>query len=186
MSSDSVKTATGDGIRRCARMGGATRRVGAGPQWQEGAGLRGAPGAGKRSGAALIPSNASGRPAPRPEPSAPAPVVPAGRRGGGWRKGRVVKPHPACQRGRLRARGVLLGSVGLPGVGSNLLVLVIYLKLPRLRSPARLLLLHVSLGDLLPSVLQAALAFAFPLRGSRVGGHHDRRVGRRVGFSSSL
>ena len=55
-------------------------------------------------------------------------------------------------------------------MGSNLLVLVIYLKLPRLRSPARLLLLHVSLGDLLPSVLQAALAFAFPLRGSRVRG----------------
>lgn len=110
--------------------------------------------------------------------------MPAGRRGGGWRKGGVVKPHRACQRGRLRAR-VLLGSVGLPGVGSNLLVLVIYLKLPRLRSPARLLLLRVSLGDLLPSVLQAALAFAFPLRGSRVGGHHDLRVGRRVGFSSS-
>lgn len=79
----------------------------------------------------------------------------------------------------------MLGSVGFPGVGSNLLVLVIYLKLPRLRSPARLLLLRVSLGDLLPSVLQAALAFAFPLRGSRVGGHHDLRVGRRVGFSSS-
>lgn len=73
---------------------------------------------------------------------------------------------------------LLLGSVGLPGVGSNLLVLVIYLKLPRprllvlviyLRNPARLLLLHVSLGDLLPPVLRAALAFSFALRGSRVG-----------------
>ena len=52
VSSDSVKTATGDGIRWCARMGGATRRVGAGPQRREGAGLRGAPGAGKRSGPA--------------------------------------------------------------------------------------------------------------------------------------
>ena len=63
---------------------------------------------------------------------------------------------------------LLLGSVGLPGVGSNPLVLAIYLKLPRLRNPARLLL-HVSLGDLLPAVLRAALAFSFALRGSRVG-----------------
>lgn len=35
------------GTPRTARRGGATRRVAAGLQWREGAGLRGAPGAGK-------------------------------------------------------------------------------------------------------------------------------------------
>lgn len=65
---------------------------------------------------------------------------------------------------------LLLGSVGLLGVGSSLLVLVLYLKFPRLRSPARLFLLRVGLGNLLPSVLRAALAFAFRPRGGVVGG----------------
>ncbi|OWK08139.1 hypothetical protein Celaphus_00010890 [Cervus elaphus hippelaphus] len=122
-------------------MGGATRRVGAGLQ----------------------------------APCAP----PRSKRAGAGRASREVRRRQPEGRGsqaspRLSARApvstvLLLGSVGLPGVGSNLLVLVIYLKLPRLRNPARLLLLHVSLGDLLPPVLRAALAFSFALRGSRVG-----------------
>uniref|UniRef100_A0A8C6FGS3 G-protein coupled receptors family 1 profile domain-containing protein n=1 Tax=Moschus moschiferus TaxID=68415 RepID=A0A8C6FGS3_MOSMO len=117
-------------------MGGATRRVGAGLQWREGAGFRGAP--------------------------------------AGW-----SSLTPPVSEGAYERSVLLLGSVGLPGVGSSLLVLVIYLKLPRLRSPARRLLLHVSLGDVLPSVLRAALAFAFPLRSSWVGG-------RRMGFGSRI
>ena len=45
---------------------------------------------------------------------------------------------------------LLLGSVGPLGVGNNLLVLVLYLKFPRLRSPSRLLLLNVSLATCYP------------------------------------
>lgn len=141
------------------RWGGATRRVRRGHSGEEGRGYEARRGREEKAPEPhLIPSNASGRPAPPEVPSAPAPVCQPGGAAAAGGRGGVVKPHRACRRGRLRAR-VLLGSVGLPGVGSNLLVLVIYLKLPRLCSPARLLLLRVSLGDLLPSVLQAALAF---------------------------
>ncbi|XP_023989462.2 opsin-3, partial [Physeter macrocephalus] len=96
----------------------------------------------------------------------------------GGRRGAVAWPaeaYAACQ--------LVLGSVGLLGVGSNLLVLVLYLKFLRLRSPSRLLLLNVSLGSLLPSVLRAALACAFRPRGGVAGGATNCMWD---GFSNSL
>uniref|UniRef100_A0A8C9B096 Uncharacterized protein n=1 Tax=Phocoena sinus TaxID=42100 RepID=A0A8C9B096_PHOSS len=95
--------------------------------------------------------------------------------GAGWEGGERLWPGQPrltqrVNQGAYELLVLLLGFVGLLAVGSSLLVLVLYLKFPRLRSPARLFLLHVGLGNLLPSVLRAALAFAFRPRGGVVGG----------------
>uniref|UniRef100_A0A8C0CC92 G-protein coupled receptors family 1 profile domain-containing protein n=1 Tax=Balaenoptera musculus TaxID=9771 RepID=A0A8C0CC92_BALMU len=80
----------------------------------------------------------------------------AGVREGGGGRGTWRAGTPLRLQGAYELLVLLLGSVGPLGVGSNLLVLVLYLKFTRLRSPARLLLLNVT--------------FAFRLRGGVVGG----------------
>nr|XP_004653495.2 opsin-3 isoform X1 [Jaculus jaculus] len=59
---------------------------------------------------------------------------------------------------------LLLGGVGLLGVGHNLLVLALYYKFPRLRSPTHLLLVNLSLGDLLLALFGVTFTFVSCLR----------------------
>ncbi|KAM9106775.1 LOW QUALITY PROTEIN: opsin-3 [Megaptera novaeangliae] len=135
------------------------------------AGLRGAPGAGRGGGGPRAASSCLriGRRGRRVRRSALRPTQNLARRRPTCTLQGTVAAAAAAAQGAYELLVLLLGSVGPLGVGSNLLVLVLYLKFPRLRSPARLLLLNVSL-DLLPSVLRTALAFAFRLRGGVVGG----------------
>ena len=114
---DSVRTATGGGIRGAPGWAGLQGESGRDYSGGEGRGYEARRGRGKAVETPLKPSSATGGPAPRPEPSAPAPVEPAERRGGGSRKGGVVKPHPARQRGRLRAHGAFARLRGASGRG---------------------------------------------------------------------
>ncbi|OBS67939.1 hypothetical protein A6R68_03520, partial [Neotoma lepida] len=59
---------------------------------------------------------------------------------------------------------LLLGSLALLGVGGNLLVLLLYSKFPRLRTPTHLFLVNLSLGDLLVSLFGVTFTFASCLR----------------------
>lgn len=87
-SADSVKTATGGVTRRCAGGAGLQGESGRGHSGEKGRGYEARRGPGKAPELHLIPSNASGRPAPRPEPSAPAPVCqPGGAAAAGGRAG---------------------------------------------------------------------------------------------------
>ncbi|XP_052057144.1 opsin-3 isoform X2 [Apodemus sylvaticus] len=59
---------------------------------------------------------------------------------------------------------LLLGCLALLGVGGNLLVLLLYSKFPRLRTPTHLFLVNLSLGDLLVSLFGVTFTFASCLR----------------------
>lgn len=59
---------------------------------------------------------------------------------------------------------LLLGGLALLGVGGNLLVLLLYSKFPRLRTPTHLFLVNLSLGDLLVSLFGVTFTFASCLR----------------------
>ncbi|XP_042530442.1 opsin-3 isoform X1 [Dipodomys spectabilis] len=76
----------------------------------------------------------------------------------------TLSPAPLFSAGAYERLALLLGSAGLLGVGNNLLVLVLYYKFPRLRSPTHLLLVHLSLGDLLGAACGVAFTFVSCLR----------------------
>ncbi|KAM5238356.1 opsin-3 [Ctenodactylus gundi] len=91
---------------------------------------------------------------------------------GFWESGGSESPAPAGTRspaqlfspGTYERLALLLGALALLGAGSNLLVLVLYAKFPRLRTPTHLFLVNISLGDLLASVFGVTFAFVSCLR----------------------
>ncbi|XP_047376585.1 opsin-3 isoform X3 [Sciurus carolinensis] len=95
----------------------------------------------------------------------------------------TLSPAPLFSPDTYERLALLLGSVGLLGAGSNLLVLVLYYKFQRLRTPTHLFLVNISLGDLLMSLFGVTFTFVSCLR--------NRWVWDTVGcvwdgFSSSL
>lgn len=95
----------------------------------------------------------------------------------------TLSPAPLFSPGTYERLALLLGSIGLLGVGNNLLVLVLYYKFQRLRTPTHLLLVNISLSDLLVSLFGVTFTFVSCLRNGwvwdTVGCVWD-------GFSSSL
>lgn len=83
---------------------------------------------------------------------------------------------------------LLLGCLALLGVGGNLLVLLLYSKFPRLRTPTHLFLVNLSLGDLLVSLFGVTFTFASCLRNGwvwdAVGCAWDGFSGSLFGFVS--
>ncbi|XP_052593674.1 opsin-3 isoform X1 [Peromyscus californicus insignis] len=83
---------------------------------------------------------------------------------------------------------LLLGGLALLGVGGNLLVLLLYSKFPRLRTPTHLFLVNLSLGDLLVSLFGVTFTFASCLRNGwvwdAVGCAWDGFSGSLFGFVS--
>uniref|UniRef100_A0A7N9IGS5 Opsin 3 n=1 Tax=Macaca fascicularis TaxID=9541 RepID=A0A7N9IGS5_MACFA len=71
---------------------------------------------------------------------------------------------PLFSPGTYERLALLLGSIGLLGVGNNLLVLVLYYKFQRLRTPTHLLLVNISLSDLLVSLFGVTFTFVSCLR----------------------
>nr|XP_036869510.1 opsin-3 isoform X2 [Manis javanica] len=71
---------------------------------------------------------------------------------------------PPFSPGTYERLALLLGGVGLLGAGGNLLVLILYSKARRLRTPTHLLLVNISLSDLLVSLLGVTFAFVSCLR----------------------
>ncbi|KAF7473069.1 hypothetical protein GHT09_016208 [Marmota monax] len=95
----------------------------------------------------------------------------------------TLSPTPLFSPGTYERLALLFGSLGLLGAGSNLLVLVLYYKFQRLRTPTHLFLVNISLGDLLMSLFGVTFTFVSCLR--------NRWVWDTVGcvwdgFSSSL
>ncbi|XP_006268885.4 opsin-3 [Alligator mississippiensis] len=78
---------------------------------------------------------------------------------------------------------LLVAAMGALGAGSNLLVLVLYWRFPRLRTPTHLLLLNISLGHLLASVCGLSLTLTACLRSHWVW---DAAGCLWDGFSNSL
>uniref|UniRef100_A0A8C0XP50 Opsin-3 n=1 Tax=Castor canadensis TaxID=51338 RepID=A0A8C0XP50_CASCN len=73
-------------------------------------------------------------------------------------------PAPLFSPGTYERLALLLGSVGLLGVGDNLLVLVLYYKFQRLRAPTHLLLVSLSLGHLLVTLFGVTFSLVSCLR----------------------
>ncbi|XP_058389534.1 opsin-3 isoform X2 [Diceros bicornis minor] len=95
----------------------------------------------------------------------------------------TLSPAPLFSPGAYERLALLLGALGLLGVGNNLLVLVLYAKFPRLRTPTHLLLVNISLSDLLLSLFGVAFPFVSCLRNGWVW---DAVGCAWDGFSSSL
>ncbi|KAK2085966.1 Opsin-3 [Saguinus oedipus] len=76
----------------------------------------------------------------------------------------TLSPAPLFSPGTYERLALLLGSIGLLGVGNNLLVLVLYYKFQRLRTPTHLLLVNISLSNLLVSLFGVTFTFASCLR----------------------
>ncbi|XP_055091187.1 opsin-3 isoform X3 [Symphalangus syndactylus] len=76
----------------------------------------------------------------------------------------TLSPAPLFSPGTYERLALLLGSIGLLGVGNNLLVLVLYYKFQRLRTPTHLLLVNISLSDLLVSLFGVTFTFVSCLR----------------------
>ncbi|KAF6274710.1 opsin 3 [Rhinolophus ferrumequinum] len=95
----------------------------------------------------------------------------------------TLSPGPLFSPGTYERLALLLGSIGLLGVGNNLLVLVLYYKFQQLRTPIHLFLVNISLSDLLVSLFGVTFTFVSCLRNGwvwdSVGCVWD-------GFSSSL
>uniref|UniRef100_A0A8D0HEC3 Opsin-3 n=1 Tax=Sphenodon punctatus TaxID=8508 RepID=A0A8D0HEC3_SPHPU len=60
--------------------------------------------------------------------------------------------------------GVLMATIGILGLCNNLLVLVLYSRFKRLRTPTTLFLLNISISDLLVSLFGSSLTFLSCLR----------------------
>ncbi|XP_069463751.1 opsin-3 [Ambystoma mexicanum] len=73
--------------------------------------------------------------------------------------------EPKFSPGAYELLALAAATIGVVGVLSNLLVLVVYCKFRRLRTPTNLLLLNISLSDLLVSVFGVSLTFLSCLRG---------------------
>ncbi|XP_036351123.2 opsin-3 isoform X2 [Ochotona princeps] len=95
----------------------------------------------------------------------------------------TVSPAPLFSANTYERLALLFGSLGLLGVGNNLLVLVLYYKFQRLRTPTHLFLVNLSLSDLLVSLFGVTFTLVSCLRNGwvwdTVGCVWD-------GFSSSL
>ncbi|XP_003474359.2 opsin-3 isoform X1 [Cavia porcellus] len=76
----------------------------------------------------------------------------------------TLSPAPLFSPGAYERLALLLGSLGLLGVGNNLLVLVLYYKFQRLRSPTHLFLANISLSDLLGSLFGVTFTFVSCLK----------------------
>ncbi|KAJ1155213.1 hypothetical protein NDU88_007948 [Pleurodeles waltl] len=72
---------------------------------------------------------------------------------------------PKFSAGAYELLALAAATIGVVGVCNNLLVLVVYCKFRRLRTPTNLLLLNISLSDLLVSVFGVGLTFLSCLRG---------------------
>uniref|UniRef100_G3T4R9 Opsin-3 n=1 Tax=Loxodonta africana TaxID=9785 RepID=G3T4R9_LOXAF len=107
----------------------------------------------------------------------------SGNRSGGQDLWGTLSPAPVFRSGTYERLALLVGSIGLLGVGNNLLVLVLYYKFQRLRTPTHLFLVNISLSDLLVSLFGVTFTFVSCLRNGwvwdTVGCVWD-------GFSSSL
>nr|XP_021151668.1 opsin-3 isoform X2 [Columba livia] len=86
----------------------------------------------------------------RPEPAATEPEVPGER--------------PLFSAGTYELLALLVATIGMLGLCNNLLVLVLYYKFKRLRTPTNLFLVNISLSDLLVSVFGVSLTFMSCLR----------------------
>ncbi|XP_055464564.1 opsin-3 isoform X1 [Psammomys obesus] len=97
-------------------------------------------------------------------------------------------PAPLFSPAAYERLALLLGGLALLGVGGNLLVLLLYSKFPRLRTPTHLLLVNLSLGDLLASLFGVTFTFASCLRNGwvwdAVGCAWDGFSGSLFGFVS--
>lgn len=105
----------------------------------------------------------------RPEPTAPEQEVPGER--------------PLFSAGTYELLALLVATIGMLGLCNNLLVLVLYYKFKRLRTPTNLFLVNISLSDLLVSVFGVSLTFMSCLRSRWVW---DAAGCVWDGFSSSL
>ncbi|XP_063246452.1 opsin-3 [Prinia subflava] len=105
----------------------------------------------------------------RPEPAAPEQEGPGER--------------PLFSAGTYELLALLVATIGMLGMCNNLLVLVLYYKFKRLRTPTNLFLVNISLSDLLVSVFGVSLTFMSCLRSRWVW---DAAGCVWDGFSSSL
>ncbi|XP_053523262.1 opsin-3 [Artibeus jamaicensis] len=92
-------------------------------------------------------------------------------------------PAPLFTTSTYERLALLLGSIALLGIGNNLLVLVLYYKFQRLRTPTYLFLVNISLSDLLLSVFGVTFNFVSCLRNGWV---RDSAGCTWDGFTSSL
>lgn len=76
----------------------------------------------------------------------------------------VPGERPLFSAGTYELLALLIATIGTLGVCNNLLVLVLYYKFKRLRTPTNLFLVNISLSDLLVSVCGVSLTFMSCLR----------------------
>lgn len=81
------------------------------------------------------------------------------------------------------AVAVALGFILVLGFLGNFLVLLVFSRFPRLRTPMNLLLINISASDMLVSIFGTPLSFAASLRGKWLTG---RSGCRWYGFSNAL
>lgn len=91
--------------------------------------------------------------------------------------------RPPFSAGTYELLALLVATIGMLGLCNNLLVLVLYYKFKRLRTPTNLFLVNISLSDLLVSVFGVSLTFMSCLRSRWVW---DAAGCVWDGFSSSL
>ncbi|XP_054847066.1 opsin-3 [Eublepharis macularius] len=90
---------------------------------------------------------------------------------------------PPFSAGTYELLALLIATIGLLGLCNNLLVLVLYAKFKRLRSPTHLFLVNISLSDLLVSLFGVSFTFLSCLRSRWVW---DDAACVWDGFSNSL
>ncbi|XP_077024574.1 opsin-3 isoform X1 [Tamandua tetradactyla] len=95
----------------------------------------------------------------------------------------TLSPAPLFSPGTYERLALLIGSIGLLGAGNNLLVLILYYKFQRLRTPTNLFLVNISFSDLLVSLFGVTFTFVSCLRNGWVW---DTVGCAWDGFSSSL
>uniref|UniRef100_A0A3Q3WJA7 Rhodopsin n=1 Tax=Mola mola TaxID=94237 RepID=A0A3Q3WJA7_MOLML len=81
------------------------------------------------------------------------------------------------------AVAVVLGFILVLGFLGNFLVLLVFSRFPRLRTPANLLLINISASDMLVCICGTPLGLAASVRGRWLSGHHGCRW---YGFSNAL
>lgn len=81
------------------------------------------------------------------------------------------------------AVAVVLGFILVLGFLGNFLVLLVFSRFPRLRTPANLLLINISASDMLVCICGTPLGLAASVRGRWLSGHHGCRC---YGFSNAL
>lgn len=108
----------------------------------------------------------------------------AGRDGAEQQQAAVAEDAgPPFSAGTYELLALLIATIGLLGLCNNLLVLVLYAKFKRLRSPTNLFLVNISLSDLLVSLFGVSFTFFSCLRSRWVW---DEAGCVWDGFSNSL